>query len=152
MHEHRLVLLYGVFYEVVDCLCHRVLLVEYHSRLEVHPLEGQISDASPFPVVWDFSTSTVDDVSHFVSHDKLLVLSRKAISNEETIFDFNCAYHVLRELHHSLVHHLLHLHLILRRHVLGLLPGRWILNLLGLFSHYKFKYYNSNQRGFGVLG
>ena len=56
----------------------------------------------------------VDDMSDFVGHYKLLVLSGKAVSDEESVFDLDCPDHILREL----VIHLAH-----RSHLLG---HRWL--------------------------
>ena len=64
---------------------------------------------------------TVDDVRHLVGDDELLVLCvvsfsytylcSETIADKQAILNLNGSDHVLRELHYTLVHHLIHLHL-----------------------------------------
>lgn len=121
MHEDGLVLLDRVLNEVVDRLGCRVLLVEDHGRLEVHPLESQVSDTATLPVIRHLLARAVDDVRHLIGNDELLVLcfvsfnntylGSETIAYKQAILNLDGSDHVLGELHHALVHHLVHLHL-----------------------------------------
>ena len=145
MHEDRLVFFDGVLDEVEDGLRRGILLVEDHGRFEVHPLERQVSDAAALPVVGHLLAGAVDDVSHFVRDNKLLVLHNvsklatylgcETITDEQAVLDFDGADHVLGKGHHALVHHLVHLHLhhlVLHLHLL--LLSRWSILTLPLLA------------------
>lgn len=74
MHQDGLILFDGILDEIKYCLRRGILLIEDNRRLEVHPLERQVSDAAALPVVRYLLAGTVDDVGHLVCDDELLVL------------------------------------------------------------------------------
>ena len=104
--KDRLILFDGIFDEVEDCFCSCILGVENNLVLKIKPLECQVDDTSALPVVWDLLPSTIDDVSDFVGDHKLLVLGSKAVSDKKPVFNLDGSYHILRELLHV---HLVHL-------------------------------------------
>ena len=112
MNQDRLILFNGILDEIKDGLGSGVFGIENDLVLKVEPLECQIDNASALPVVWHLLPCTVDDVCNLISNYEFLILSCKAITDEQSILDLNGAYHVLRELHIHLVHLLSH-HLLL---------------------------------------
>lgn len=86
-------------------------------------------------MVWYLLSSTIYDVRHLIGHNKFLILSSKAVSNEKAVFDLDGTDHVLWKL---LLHRLLHLldHVLLRNIILHhSLLGAWIILLRSLIAH-----------------
>lgn len=97
-------------------------------------------------MVWHLLSCAVNDVCNLVSYNEFLILGSKAVSDKESIFDLDGAYHVLRELHVHLVHLLLPHHelllvlklLLLLSLLLLVVPPHHFLGLLLVFLYKKF--------------
>jgi len=79
-------------------------------------------------MVRDLAPSAINDVSNFICHYKLEVLSCEFISNEKPILNFYSTDHIIG---HSPHHHLLLHHLLLLKHSLDLCLG-WSVSLRSL--------------------
>jgi len=75
-----------------------VLVVEKDLRFHIHPEEGEVDYAHVLPEISHLFSCTVDHVRDFVGDYKFQILCCELITNEQSVFDFNCANHVFR--HH----------------------------------------------------
>jgi len=74
VHKNGLVFLDSVLYEIVNGLSGCVLGIEDYLVFEVHPLECEVDDTLPLPVVLHLLSSTIDYMRYFVGDNKFLIL------------------------------------------------------------------------------
>lgn len=123
MHKDTFTLLICLLDELKDLLGCDVILVEKNLLLLVQPVKCQVNHAHAFPLVLYLLARAIDDLGDFVGNHKLDILGCKFVANEQTIFNFDCSYHVLRKHHHLLL-------LLLELELLGLEHGHLVLLLL----------------------
>jgi hypothetical protein len=57
-----------------------ILQIKDYLIVLVKPEESEVGDTNWLPVIWDLSTSTIDDVAYFIGYYELNILRSKFIS------------------------------------------------------------------------
>ena len=82
MYQHTLTHFWSRFYEVVNLFCDSILSVKKNLILLVQPIESQIGYTDTLPHVPHLGSRTIDNMGHFISHDKFQILRSKLIPNK----------------------------------------------------------------------